>query len=66
MGYTLDNIAIFVYYIRHYTNGGDRMSKKSAVIMPGTREILERMGEQIRLARLRRKLASELVAERRR
>ena len=36
------------------------MSKKSAVIMPGTREILERMGEQIRLARLRRKLASEL------
>lgn len=40
------------------------MSKKSAVIMPGTREILERMGEQIRLARLRRKLTSELVAER--
>jgi transcriptional regulator with XRE-family HTH domain len=40
------------------------MSKKSAVIMPGTREILEQMGEQIRLARLRRKLTSELVAER--
>lgn len=40
------------------------MSKKSAVIMPGTREIIERMGEQIRLARLRRKLTSELVAER--
>ena len=40
------------------------MSKKSAVIMPGTREILEKMGEQIKLARLRRKLSSELVAER--
>ncbi len=40
------------------------MSKKSAIIMPGTRQILEQMGEQIKLARLRRKLSSELVAER--
>ena len=40
------------------------MSKKTAVIMPKTREILEQMGEQIRLARLRRKLSSQLVAER--
>ena len=40
------------------------MSKKTAVIMPRTREILEQMGEQIRLARLRRKLTTELVAER--
>lgn len=32
--------------------------------MPGTRQILEQMGEQIKLARLRRKLSSELVAER--
>lgn len=40
------------------------MSKKSAIIMSGTRQILEQMGEQIKLARLRRKLSSELVAER--
>lgn len=40
------------------------MAKKAAVIMPKTREILEQMGEQIRLARLRRNLSLELVAER--
>ena len=32
--------------------------------MPQTRDILEQMGGQIRLARLRRALSSELVAER--
>jgi len=32
--------------------------------MPKTREILEQMGEQIKLARLRRKISSQLVAER--
>ena len=40
------------------------MSKRAAVIMPKTQKILEQMGEQIRLARLRRKLSSQLVAER--
>lgn len=40
------------------------MGKRAAVIMPQTRKILEQMGEQIRLARLRRKLSLELVAER--
>lgn len=40
------------------------MSKKAPVMMPKTQEILAQMGEQIRLARLRRKLTSELVAER--
>lgn len=40
------------------------MAKKAAVIMPGTRAILEEMGGQIRLARLRRKLSLDLVAER--
>ena len=40
------------------------MSKKSVVIMPDTQKILETMGEQIKLARLRRNLATELVAER--
>ncbi len=60
----LDNSAVIVYYIRHYKNGGDGVSKKPAIIMPKTREILEQMGEQIKLARLRRKLSSQLVAER--
>ena len=40
------------------------MSKKTPVIMPQTRNILEQMGEQIKLARLRRKLSAQLVAER--
>ena len=40
------------------------MSKKSTVVLPQTQEILTRMGEQIRLARLRRHLSAELVAER--
>ena len=40
------------------------MAKKTVVIMPQTRDILIQMGEQIRLARLRRKLTLELVAER--
>ena len=60
----LDIYAIFVYYIRHYKNGGDDVSKKAAIIMPKTREILEQMGEQMKLARLRRRLSSQLVAER--
>lgn len=40
------------------------MSKKTAIIMPKTREILEQMGEQIKLARLRRRLSANLVSER--
>lgn len=40
------------------------MSKKTTVILPKTQAILEQLGEQIRLARLRRHLSSELVSER--
>lgn len=40
------------------------MSKKTAIVMPKTRAMLEQMGEQIKLARLRRKISAELVAER--
>jgi transcriptional regulator with XRE-family HTH domain len=40
------------------------MSKRTAIVMPRTREMLEQMGEQIRLARLRRRLSSQLVSER--
>lgn len=40
------------------------MPKRTTVIMPDTEEILKTMGEQIKLARLRRKLSAEIVAER--
>ncbi len=40
------------------------MKKSPYNIMPGTEKILETMGEQIKLARLRRNLSVELVAER--
>lgn len=40
------------------------VSKKATVVLPQTQEILNQMGEQIRLARLRRHLSAELVAER--
>ena len=40
------------------------MNSKSTIIMPETQKILNQMGEQIKLARLRRKLSTKLVAER--
>ena len=40
------------------------MSKKPAIVMPKTQKMLEQMGEQIKLARLRRNLSASLVAER--
>ena len=40
------------------------MKKAAYNILPGTEEILKTMGEQIKLARLRRSLSSELTAER--
>lgn len=40
------------------------MPKKSIVLLPETERILSQMGEQIKYARLRRKISAELVAER--
>ncbi len=40
------------------------MKKALYNILPGTEKILQTMGEQIKLARLRRRLSAELVAER--
>ena len=40
------------------------MNKRGVTVSPKTVEILEQMGEQIKLARLRRRLSAELVAER--
>lgn len=43
---------------------GDAMSKKTVLVMPDTQKVLENMGEQIKMARLRRNLSTALVAER--
>ena len=40
------------------------MGKKAVTVLPSTEKILTTMGEQIKLARLRRRLSVELVAER--
>ncbi|MEQ9166104.1 helix-turn-helix transcriptional regulator [Fulvivirga sp.] len=40
------------------------MKKKSVILLPKMIQLLETVGEQIKLARLRRKLSSEMVAER--
>ena len=40
------------------------MGRKAVTVLPQTQKLLSQMGEQIRLARLRRHLSSELVAER--
>ena len=40
------------------------MNKRGVTVSPKTTQILEQMGEQIKLARLRRRLSAELVAER--
>lgn len=40
------------------------MSKKAVVLTPGTQTILSSMGEQIKMARLRRNFSAALVAER--
>ncbi|SMD32244.1 Helix-turn-helix [Reichenbachiella faecimaris] len=40
------------------------MDKRRAILLPKTSQIIEIVGEQIKLARLRRKLSGERVAER--
>ncbi len=40
------------------------MGRKAVVVLPQTERILSQMGEQIKMARLRRNLSVELVAER--
>ena len=40
------------------------MSKQTTILLPQIQEILTTMGEQIKLARLRRNLSTMLVAER--
>lgn len=40
------------------------MSGKSRILLPSAQRILQTLGENLRLARLRRDLSSEMVAER--
>jgi transcriptional regulator with XRE-family HTH domain len=40
------------------------MAKKKTILLPKSKKLLEELGENIQLARLRRKLSSEQVAER--
>ena len=40
------------------------MGKKAVTVLPATLDILMKMGEQIKLARLRRNLSVDLTAER--
>jgi transcriptional regulator with XRE-family HTH domain len=40
------------------------MKSRSAVLFPSTERILAQLGEQIKLARLRRKVSVQLIAER--
>ena len=40
------------------------MARQKVIVMPSTQKILSQMGEQIRLARLRRNISSALAAER--
>lgn len=67
MNLTFTNIVIYAVYdynnIR-YLKKGLEMKKASYNIVPGTEDILKTMGEQIKLARLRRDLSAKLVAER--
>lgn len=53
----LDGRTLYVYYTRRY------MSSLRHILPKHTR-LLQRLGEDIRLARLRRKFSAELVAER--
>ncbi len=54
--YISDKYAYIVHYIEH--------KMKSATLLPKEKRILTQLGENIRLARLRRKISAELLAER--
>ena len=56
--------AVYDYNNIRYWKKEKKKKKASYNIVPGTEDILKTMGEQIKLARLRRDLSAELVAER--
>ena len=66
MSLIIDNSMRIVYNNKHKDDIEVmcRMGRKSVTVLPQTQAILEQLGEQIKLARLRRHLSAELVAER--
>ena len=62
----ISNIDKYTYYVYNNKHNEvmNEMKKAAYNILPGTEKILMTMGEQIKLARLRRSLTTELVAER--
>ena len=66
MSIFIDNSNYTVYNNKHNDDVEVvyRMGRKSVAVLPQTQAILEQLGEQIKLARLRRHLSAELVAER--
>ena len=66
MSLFIDNYRCIVYNNKHKDDVEVmcRMGRKSVAVLPQTQAILEQLGEQIKLARLRRHLSAELVAER--
>ena len=66
MSLFIDNYRYIVYNNKHKDDVEVvcRMGRKSVAVLPQTQAILEQLGEQIKLARLRRHLSAELVAER--
>ena len=56
-----------MFIIKDISNEGrwcTRLGRKKVTVLPQTQMILEQLGEQIKTARLRRHLSTELVAQR--
>ena len=60
----IDIILMCVYNSEHKSDGRIKMKKAAYNILPETEDTLKTLGEQIKLARLRRDLSATLVAER--
>ena len=60
----IDINSVIVHNFDCNMEGRGDMGRRAITVLPQTQKLLSQMGEQIRLARLRRHLSSELVAER--
>jgi len=60
----VDNVKHIEQYMLLLLNILNIMTKKGAVLLPKIQQILDTVGEHIKLARLRRKFSSQRVAER--
>ncbi len=60
----IDIIYLFVYNSEHNNIRRIKVKKAAYNILPETEDTLKTLGEQIKLARLRRDLSASLVAER--